>query len=147
MYENILSLRICVYSISLSTYFVRHCVLFNYDRVSFRCGIFFAGKNLKDKPFEKLFIIPKRFPVNRTLGDGEGEILEPEVYSNDVCPLNDDPYGSARSYGGSAQNQTCYFIVSTSCIKREYFVGKQLIIISAIILKVLLCVCPILRHI
>jgi len=80
------------------------------ETVSFRCGIFFAGKNLKDKPFEKLFIIPKRFPVNRTLGDGDGEILEPKVYSNDVCPLNDDPYGSARSYGGSAQNQTCFFI-------------------------------------
>ena len=31
---------------------------------SFRCGIFFAGDKLNDKPREVLFIIPKRFPMD-----------------------------------------------------------------------------------
>jgi hypothetical protein len=31
---------------------------------SFRCGIFFAGDKLNDKPREVLFIIPKRFPTD-----------------------------------------------------------------------------------
>lgn len=75
---------------------------------SFRCGIFFAGKKTKDKPFEKLFIIPKRFPVNATLGDDDGKVFEPKRYSNDVCPIN-DPYGAGRD-GFSAQNGTCFFI-------------------------------------
>ena len=83
--------------------------------MSFRCGIFFAGQKVKDKPSEKLFILPKRFPVNRTLGDDDGNIFEPKVYTNDVCPIN-DPYGEARDKG-SAQNGTCFFIVSISCIK------------------------------
>ena len=100
-------------------------VFYYYDRSSFRCGIFYAGKNLKDKPFEKIFILPKRFPVNRTLVNLEdGKEIEPKAYSNDACPIN-DPYGADRSYGGSAQNATCFFIVSTSCIKRAYFVGTQ----------------------
>jgi len=77
--------------------------------VSYRCGIFFAGRKVKDKPSEKLFILPKRFPVNRTLGDDDGKIFEPKVYTNDVCPIK-DPYGADRWYGGSAQNATCFFI-------------------------------------
>ena len=125
MSENIWSLRMFVLeqklkSIFLYTYFVRHCVLLNSDRVSFRCGIFFAGQKVKDKPSEKVFILPKRFPVNRTLADDDGNILEPKVYTNDVCPIN-DPYGADRSYGGSAQNATCFFIVSISCIKEGIF--------------------------
>ena len=109
----------------------------NCDRLSFRCGIFFAGQKVKDKPSEKLFILPKRFPVNRTLADDDGNILEPKVYTNDVCPIN-DPYGTDRSYGGSAQNATCFFIVSTSCIKRAYFVGTQFLIAIVIILMIII---------
>ena len=62
---------------------------------SFRCGVFFAGKELKDKPFQKLFIIPKRFPINQTYfskdedapkrysdhghGGGDGQGSDPSV--------------------------------------------------------------------
>ena len=36
----------------------------NFNSASFRCGIFFAGDNLNDKPRGVLFIIPKRFPTD-----------------------------------------------------------------------------------
>ena len=78
--------------------------------VSFRCGIFFAGKSFKDKPFQKIFIIPKRFPINQTYFDPEKKEAT-KVYSNDVCPIA-DPYGTVEHV--SVHNDTCFNIVSIS---------------------------------
>jgi len=75
------------------------------EGVSFRCGIFFAGKDLKDKPFQKLFIIPKRFPINQTYSNPDKEA--PKVYSNDACPIA-EPYGTVDK--PSVHNDTCYNI-------------------------------------
>ena len=75
---------------------------------SFRCGVFFAGKKLKDKPFQKLFIIPKRFPINASYHNEDSDA--PKRYSkNAACPIN-EPYGTADD--PSVHNDTCYTIVS-----------------------------------
>lgn len=34
------------------------------ENASFRCGIFFAGDTLNDKPREVVYILPKRFPTD-----------------------------------------------------------------------------------
>jgi len=81
------------------------------EDVSFRCGIFFAGKNFKDKPFQKLFIIPKRFPINQTYYNPEKD--SPKVYSNDVCPIA-EPYGTVDHV--SVHNDTCFNIVRKSTL-------------------------------
>ena len=76
---------------------------------SFRCGVFFAGKEFKDKPFEKLFIIPKRFPINQTYYNSDSEA--PKKYSDHgACPIA-KPYGTVDN--PSVHNDTCYNIVST----------------------------------
>ena len=80
----------------------------NFYRESFRCGIFFAGKKPKAKPFEKLFIIPKRFPINESFYNEDSNA--PKVYSNDACPIN-DRYGTADK--PSVHKDRCYNIVST----------------------------------
>ena len=36
----------------------------NFQRNSYRCGIFFAGDELNDPPRFKIFIIPKRFKLD-----------------------------------------------------------------------------------
>ena len=79
----------------------------NYLHLSLRCGIFFAGKSFKDKPFQKIFIIPKRFPINQTYYNPDKEA--PKVYSNDACPIA-EPYGTVDHV--SAHNDTCFYIVS-----------------------------------
>ena len=38
---------------------------------SFRCGVFFAGENLGDKPRETVFIVPKRFEADCSKPDAE----------------------------------------------------------------------------
>ena len=78
-----------------------------FCRESFRCGIFFAGKKYKDVPFQKLFILPKRFPINQTYFDEDKS--KPKRYSNDVCPIT-EPYGTADK--PSVHNNTCHTIVS-----------------------------------
>jgi len=77
---------------------------------SFRCGVFFAGKKYKDKPFEKLFILPKRFPINQTyINDdqtSENDSKLPKRYSPDAaCPIK-NPYGTAEYQ--SVHNDTCF---------------------------------------
>ena len=80
-----------------------------YFSESFRCGVFFAGKGYKDKPFEKLFIIPKRFPINQTYYNGPDNEDAPKRYSNHgACPIA-EPYGTAEN--PSVHNDTCYNIV------------------------------------
>merc|ERR1712226_448654 len=85
--------------------------------VSFRCGIFFAGKNLKDKPFQKLFILPKRFPINQTYYNSDDEAAK--VYSNDACPIA-EPYGTLDK--PSVHNDTCYnlFVNVVNKLKLEH---------------------------
>ena len=86
-------------------------------RESFRCGVFFAGKNFKDKPFQKLFIIPKRFTINQTYhnpdeADAGSASTLPRRYSPDAnCPIQ-NPYGT-NDYA-SVHNDTCFYIVSIS---------------------------------
>jgi hypothetical protein len=76
-------------------------------RESFRCGAFFAGKNFKDKPFQKLFIVPKRFPINTTYTNPDQDGTE--RYSPDAsCPIK-HPYGTAEYT--PVHNDTCYFLV------------------------------------
>jgi len=88
------------------------------EDVSFRCGIFFAGKSFKDKPFQKIFIIPKRFPINQTYFDPEKKEAT-KVYSNDVCPIA-DPYGTVEHV--SVHNDTCFniFINVVKKLKLEH---------------------------
>jgi len=86
---------------------------------SFRCGVFFAGKEYKDKPFEKLFIIPKRFPINQTYYNGPDSDA-PKRYSNHgACPIA-DPYGTVDN--PSVHNDTCYniFINVVKKLKLEH---------------------------
>ena len=89
------------------------CYLF-LSSESFRCGVFFAGKKYKDKPFEKLFILPKRFPINQTyINDdqtSENDSKLPKRYSPDAaCPIK-NPYGTAEYQ--SVHNDTCFNLVS-----------------------------------
>ena len=91
-----------------------YCIVIQH-RESFRCGIFFAGKNFKDKPFQKLFILPKRFPINQTYVNPDqvkrtdDESTLPKRYSPDAsCPIK-NPYGTAEY--ASVHNDTCHFIV------------------------------------
>jgi len=80
---------------------------------SFRCGVFFAGKNFKDKPFNKLFIIPKRFGINATFhnedqDDALAETTLPPRYSPTAsCPMA-EPYGTAEN--PSVHNDTCFWL-------------------------------------
>merc|ERR1711997_605377 len=76
---------------------------------SFRCGVFFAGKKLKDKPFQKLFIIPKRFPINASYHNEDADAPK-RSSKNAACPIN-EPYGTADD--PSVHNDTCYTIFST----------------------------------
>jgi hypothetical protein len=70
--------------------------------------VFFAGKKIKDKPFQKLFIIPKRFDINASYYDEDSDL--PKRYSNDAaCPIN-NVYGTAKN--PSVHNDTCFAIVS-----------------------------------
>jgi len=80
---------------------------------SFRCGVFFAGE-YKAKPFQKLFILPKRFAINASFynEDQEGNVLEasklPLRYSpNAACPIA-NPYGTAEA--PSVHNDTCFWL-------------------------------------
>jgi len=85
---------------------------------SFRCGVFFAGKKFKDKPFEKLFIIPKRFPINQTYHSSDPEA--PKRYSDHgACPIA-KPYGTVDN--PSVHNDTCYniFINVVKKLKLEH---------------------------
>ena len=83
---------------------------------SFRCGVFFAGKKYRDKPFQKLFILPKRFSINTSYvnvdenNDVDSSEDRPKRYSSDAsCPIN-NPYGTADV--PSVHNDTCFHIVS-----------------------------------
>ena len=83
---------------------------------SFRCGVFFAGKKYRDKPFQKLFILPKRFSINTSYvnvdenNDVDHSEDRPKRYSSDAsCPIN-NPYGTADV--PSVHNDTCFHIVS-----------------------------------
>ena len=85
-----------------------------FYRESFRCGVFFAGE-YKAKPFQKLFILPKRFAINASFynEDQEGNVLEasklPLRYSpNAACPIA-NPYGTAEA--PSVHNDTCFWLV------------------------------------
>jgi len=85
---------------------------------SFRCGVFFAGKELKDKPFQKLFIIPKRFPINQTYYSKDEDA--PKRYSDHgACPIA-SPYGTVNN--PSVHNDTCYniFINVVKKLKLEH---------------------------
>ena len=90
-------------------------ILFILFSESFRCGVFFAGKNFKDKPFNKLFIIPKRFGINATFhnedqDDALAETTLPPRYSPTAsCPMA-EPYGTAEN--PSVHNDTCFWLVS-----------------------------------
>jgi len=82
------------------------------ETVSFRCGVFFAGKKYRDKPFDKLFILPKRFPINQTYINADRTTTSqddsklPKRYSNDAsCPIK-SPYGTAEF--PSVHNDTCF---------------------------------------
>ena len=87
---------------------LRLSIFLHFFSESFRCGVFFAGKKLKDKPFQKLFIIPKRFPINASYHNEDSDA--PKRYSkNAACPIN-EPYGTADD--PSVHNDTCYTIVS-----------------------------------
>ena len=92
-------------------------ILYFIQRESFRCGIFFAGKSFKDKPFQKLFIIPKRFPINITYhnpdqDDAVSDSKLPKRYSPDAsCPIK-NPYGTDEY--ASVHNNTCFWLVSIS---------------------------------
>ena len=83
---------------------------------SFRCGVFFAGKKYRDKPFQKLFILPKRFSINTSYvnvdenNDVDSSEDRPKRYSSDAsCPIK-NPYGTADV--PSVHNDTCFHIVS-----------------------------------
>jgi len=84
------------------------------ENESFRCGVFFAGKKYRDKPFQKLFILPKRFSINTSYvnvdenNDVDSSEDRPKRYSSDAsCPIN-NPYGTADV--PSVHNDTCFHI-------------------------------------
>jgi hypothetical protein len=80
-------------------------------RESFRCGVFFAGKELKAKPFEKIFILPKRFGINASYYQEDSSL--PKTYSSDAaCPIK-NVYGTVKE--PSVHNNTCWNIVSIQC--------------------------------
>ena len=77
---------------------------------SFRCGYFFAGKEFGDKPFQKLFILPKRFPINQSYFEDDESI--PKRYSKDSsCPIN-NPLGTEEN--PSVHKDYCYNLVSNT---------------------------------
>ena len=90
-------------------------ILFVLYSESFRCGVFFAGKNFKDKPFNKLFIIPKRFGINATFHNEDQDdaladtTLPPRYSPTASCPIT-EPYGTAEN--PSVHNDTCFWLVS-----------------------------------
>ena len=84
-------------------------------RASFRCGVFFAGKELKDKPFEKIFILPKRFDINASYYQEDSSL--PKQYSSDAsCPVK-NVYGTVEE--PSVHNDTCFNIVSKQCYDKK----------------------------
>ena len=83
--------------------------------------MFFAGKKIKDKPFQKLFIIPKRFDINASYYDEDSDL--PKRYSNDaVCPIN-NVYGTAEN--PSVHNDTCFAIVSIQIYLKSTGINKH----------------------
>ena len=114
-------------SIFVSEYF-QNTLIVNFIHLnseSFRCGVFFAGKKYRDKPFQKLFILPKRFSINTSYvnvdenNDVDSSEDRPKRYSSDAsCPIN-NPYGTADV--PSVHNDTCFHIVS-----QYFYVQKQM---------------------
>ena len=80
---------------------------------SFRCGVFFAG-DYKAKPFQKLFIIPKRFAINATFHNEDQDDaltdtkLPPRYSPKGACPVT-EPYGTVDM--PSVHNDTCFWLV------------------------------------
>jgi len=79
---------------------------------SFRCGVFFAG-DYKAKPFQKLFIIPKRFAINATFHNEDQDDaltdtkLPPRYSPKGACPVT-EPYGTVDM--PSVHNDTCFWL-------------------------------------
>ena len=109
-------------------------IFIHLNSESFRCGVFFAGKKYRDKPFQKLFILPKRFSINTSYvnvdenNDVDHSEDRPKRYSSDAsCPIN-NPYGTADV--PSVHNDTCFHIVSPHChVKIIIFNNLPIIII------------------
>lgn len=77
------------------------------EKESFRCGVFFAGKELKDKPFEKIYILPKRFPINASYYQEDDSSLPKQYASDASCPIK-NAYGTVEE--PSVHNNTCWNI-------------------------------------